>query len=112
MSTYPTGYTEPNVDTWSGNGRRNRLWMYVQKQKLEDKTIEQNVMNNTVSLGSTSISGTNLSMAESQKMSRAGGQATGRKTILPFLSCHDVYTLLWEEPEHFYGTSASLTQFC
>ena len=48
MSTYPTGYTEPKVDTRSGNGRRNRLWTYVQKQKLEDKTIEQNVMNNTV----------------------------------------------------------------
>ena len=48
MSTYPTGYTEPEVNTRSSNGRRNRLWMYVQKQKLEDKTIEQNVMNNTV----------------------------------------------------------------
>lgn len=48
MSTYPMGYTEPEANTRSRNGRRNRLWTYVQKQKSEDKIIEQNVMNNTV----------------------------------------------------------------
>lgn len=64
------------------------------------------------SFGSTRISGFISTMAESHKISKAGGQATGLKTVLPFLRCHGIYTLLWEEPQHFCGASARLTQFC